>query len=120
SIPMYKQLVAEDFGEAKRWLERYRADAESDGRLPFNPTVVESFARIDASFLDFDRAATLRKGSAERLLALGTGYARLVGITKEGLQHQLANLARSCFERALVLDPAIVGAQYGLGLVEEG
>ncbi|MFG0318603.1 MAG: glycosyltransferase family 39 protein [Planctomycetota bacterium JB042] len=120
AIPMHKQLVARNFEEAHRWLERYRADAESDGRLPFNPTVVENFETLDLAFVDFDRAATLPEGSPERLLALGTGYARLVSITKLGLQHQLANLARSCFERALDLDPEIAGAQYGLGLVEEG
>lgn len=120
AIPMHKQLVALNFDEAHRWLELYRADAESDGRLPYNPKVVESFAALDAAFLDFDRAAALADGTAERLLALGTGYARLVEVTKLGLQHQLASLARSCFERALIIDPDVVGAQYGLGLVEFG
>ena len=81
-----------------------------------DPNMVGKLRDLTGAFESFDKARGLAETDPQRHILLGEGYSQIQSITKRGDLRDFHDLALRHFNRALDLDPDVVGAEHGIGV----
>lgn len=105
-----------NFPQAMRYRDVMFAQSIDDDDT-LDETARDKLQRIDDAFDAFERSMALGDDDPQHFLELGDGYTALLPITKRADLEDFTDLARRAYQRALALDPEVVGAHHGLGRV---
>jgi 4-amino-4-deoxy-L-arabinose transferase-like glycosyltransferase len=113
-----RQLVkAGNFDRALNYRDKLVDSIDIDTAKVEHNSLKWKLAALNQGFVHFERALRHPEDSAARSLELGLGYTALIPITKRGERIEFTTLAMDNFQRALALDPQIVGAWHGTGML---
>jgi 4-amino-4-deoxy-L-arabinose transferase-like glycosyltransferase len=115
-------LKSGNIERANAFYDQLRAalPAQTTARLTYIPkdnSLEAKLAAIDEAFAHFREATRWADDRAEHHLAVGFGFASLLGLAERYEHTEVTLLAREQFELALRADPDIAGAHRGLATV---
>ncbi|MBU0753620.1 MAG: hypothetical protein KJ645_00670, partial [Planctomycetes bacterium] len=113
---MKKLIAQEKFGEAARYKEKLFEENRLETAGLYLPRRNERLDRIEDAFRAFDLGSLYGPEEAGRYLNFAQGYYLLLESTKRLEFDEFAEYTRAAAEKALALDPNIIGAHKVLGL----